>query len=222
VLGPASGRRGGSDQRGPRSTRIPIRDAQARRRDAEHGPTPTSTPSAPTSLTAVSGKSITAGRRLSDGGPRTPALDQALPGILHRPRRSAGSFSTGLGVISSLKSQGPAPVDRRGGSRQPTARSPPMRSASCTPRSGPSRRLVLVNTYEDQVPGEQEVNSTLSGRGSAATLQQRCWPTGTTRSRTKTSPASGRTAIHPAAGGRHRLREDAEDGPGEGRQPFLG
>src|SRR6185437_10031609 len=75
-LGPASGRRGTSDH-GTSKHADPIGTASP---SPTPTPTPTSTPSAPVSLTAVSGKSVTAvGDSVMVAA--TPALDQALPGI---------------------------------------------------------------------------------------------------------------------------------------------
>ncbi len=69
--------------------------------DSAATPTPTSTPSAPTSLTAVSGKEITAvGDSVMVAA--TPALDQALPGI-YIDAQVGRQFSTGLEVISDAE-----------------------------------------------------------------------------------------------------------------------
>jgi len=156
VLGPASGRRGGSDH-GASKHADPIRTPSPS--PTPSTPTPTSTPSAPTSLTAVSGKSITAvGDSVMVAA--TPALDQALPGI-YIDAQVGRQFSTGLGVISSLKSQGLLrSIVVVGLGTNGTVTSDEV--SELYAEIGPSRRLVLVNTYEDR-SWEQEVNSTLSG-----------------------------------------------------------
>jgi hypothetical protein len=122
-------------------------------------PKPTSTPSAPTSLTAVSGKEITAvGDSVMVAA--TPALDQALPGI-YIDAQVGRQFSTGLEVISSLKAQGLLrSIVVVGLGTNGTVTSDEV--SELYSEIGPTRRLVLVNTYEDR-SWEQEVNSTLGG-----------------------------------------------------------
>jgi hypothetical protein len=122
-------------------------------------PTPTSTPSAPTSLTAVSGKEITAvGDSVMVAA--TPALDSALPGI-YIDAQVGRQFSTGLEVISSLKAQGQLrSIVVVGLGTNGTVTSDEI--SELYAEIGPTRRLVLVNTYEDR-SWEQEVNSTLAG-----------------------------------------------------------
>jgi hypothetical protein len=124
-------------------------------------PTPTSTPTpSPTaSLTAVSGKEITAvGDSVMVAA--TPALDQALPGI-YIDAQVGRQFSTGLGVISELKSQGLLrPIVVVGLGTNGTVTSDEI--SQLYSEIGPGHLLVLVNTYEDR-SWEQEVNSTLSG-----------------------------------------------------------
>jgi len=120
-------------------------------------PTPTSTPSP--SLTAVSGKSVTAvGDSVMVAA--TPALDQALPGI-YIDAQVGRQFSTGLDVISTLKSEGLLrSIVVVGLGTNGTVTSGEI--SELYAEIGPGRRLVLVNTYEDR-SWEQEVNSTLSG-----------------------------------------------------------
>ncbi|HEY3903556.1 MAG TPA: hypothetical protein VGM14_06630 [Streptosporangiaceae bacterium] len=159
-LGPASGRRGNSNH-GAAKNADPIRTPSPSATPGTPTPTstPSSTPSAPTSLTAVSGKSVTAvGDSVMVAA--TPALDDALPGI-YIDAQVGRQFSTGLDVISTLKSEGLLrSIVVVGLGTNGTVTSDEV--SELYSEIGPSRRLVLVNTYEDR-SWEQEVNSTLSG-----------------------------------------------------------
>jgi hypothetical protein len=128
-----------------------------------NSPAPTSTPTPSTSLTAVSGKEITAvGDSVMVAA--TPALNQALPGI-YIDAQVGRQFSTGLDVISSLKAQGLLrSIVVVGLGTNGTVTSDEI--SELYAEIGPTRRLVLVNTYEDR-SWEQEVNSTLGGAVSA-------------------------------------------------------
>ena len=93
----------------------------------------------------------------------TPALQQALPGI-YIDAMVGRQFSTGLQVIAELKARGllrPIVVVGLGTNATVTADEISQLFAEI----GPSRRLVLVNTFEAR-PWEQEVNSTLAGAAS--------------------------------------------------------
>jgi hypothetical protein len=154
-IGPQAGGGHGTSARGTRKqpTQAPSRPATS------SSPTPTSTPTPTASLTAVSGKEITAvGDSVMVAA--TPALDQALPGI-YIDAQVGRQFSTGLEVISELKSQG---LLRRivvvGLGTNGTVTSDEI--GQLYSEIGPGHLLVLVNTYEDR-SWEQEVNSTLSG-----------------------------------------------------------
>ncbi len=134
--------------------------AQARSAGASpsSSPSPTSTP-----LSRVSGQSVTAvGDSIMVAA--TPALDQALPGI-YIDAMVGRQFSTGLSVIAQLKAQGllrPIVVVGLGTNGTVTAAEISQLFAEVG-----SRRLVLVNTFENR-SWEQEVNTTLA---TAATSQ---------------------------------------------------
>jgi len=156
-LGPQAGGGHGTSVRGASKHQNPVQTPSAAATPSTH--TPTSTPSAPTSLTAVSGKEITAvGDSVMVAA--TPALDSALPGI-YIDAQVGRQFSTGLEVISSLKAQGLLrSIVVVGLGTNGTVTSDEV--SELYAEIGPNRRLVLVNTYEDR-SWEQEVNSTLSG-----------------------------------------------------------
>lgn len=122
------------------------------------------TPSgSPTSPAAVSGQSVTAvGDSIMVAA--TPALDQALPGI-YIDAMVGRQFSTGLDVIAQLKAQGQlrSVVVVGLGTNGPVT---PDEIGQLFAEIGPSRRLVLVNTFEAR-SWEQEVNSVLAGAASA-------------------------------------------------------
>ncbi len=161
-LGPRSG--GGHATSGRGTSRQRPGPAQSPSRPAaSNSPAPTSTPSAPPSLTAVSGKEITAvGDSVMVAA--TPALDQDLPGI-YIDAQVGRQFSTGLEVIAELKAQGLLrSIVVVGLGTNGTVTSDEI--SQLYSEIGPTRRLVLVNTYEDR-SWEQEVNSTLSGAVSA-------------------------------------------------------
>lgn len=157
-LRPVGGRRGTSDH-GSSKHAHPIRTPSRSATPRASTPTPSSTPSGPTSLTAVSGKSVTAvGDSVMVAA--TPALDQALPGI-YIDAQVGRQFSTGLSVISELKSEGQLrSIVVVGLGTNGTVTSDEV--SELYSEIGPNRRLVLVNTYEDR-SWEQEVNSTLAG-----------------------------------------------------------
>lgn len=150
----------------PVSARHSGRPAGKRLRTRRARPTPSSSPSAtptPIALAKVSGSSITAvGDSVMVAA--TPALDQALPGI-SIDAMVGRQFSTGLDVIASLKAQGQLrPIVVVGLGTNGTVTSDEI--AQLFAEIGPSRRLVLVNTYEDR-SWEQEVNSTLASAAAA-------------------------------------------------------
>jgi hypothetical protein len=125
------------------------------------GPSPSGSPSPTPSLTAlpdVSGREVTAvGDSVMVAA--TPALDQALPGIVINAMVGR-QFYTGLQVIDQLKSEGllrPIVVVGLGTNGTVT----PAEISQLFAEIGPGRRLVLVNTYEAR-SWEQEVNSTLA------------------------------------------------------------
>jgi hypothetical protein len=89
----------------------------------------------------------------------TPALDEALPGILINAMVGR-QFYTGLQVIEQLKSEGQLrPIVVVGLGTNGTVTTGEI--SQLFAEIGPDRRLVLVNTYEAR-SWEQEVNSTLA------------------------------------------------------------
>ena len=158
-LGPQAGGGHGTSARGTskQPAQTPSRPATS------SSPTPTSTPTPTASLTSVSGKEITAvGDSVMVAA--TPALNQALPGI-YIDAQVGRQFSTGLDVISSLKAQGLLrSIVVVGLGTNGTVTSDEI--SELYAEIGPTRRLVLVNTYEDR-SWEQEVNSALGGAVSA-------------------------------------------------------
>jgi hypothetical protein len=154
-LGPAGKRRDNSNH-GTSKRADPIRTSSP---SPTSTPTPTPTSTSSPSLTAVSGKSVTAvGDSVMVAA--TPALDNALPGI-YIDAQVGRQFSTGLDVISTLKSEGLLrSIVVVGLGTNGTVTSDEV--SELYAEIGPTRRLVLVNTYEER-SWEQEVNSTLSG-----------------------------------------------------------
>lgn len=148
-LGPASGARRAHQARA------------ARPRTSPPGiPTPTASP---TPLADVSGQSVTAvGDSVMVAA--TPALDQALPGI-YIDAMVGRQFSTGLAVIAQLKAEGRLrSIVVVGLGTNGTVTSDEI--SQLFAEIGPSRRLVLVNTFEDR-SWEQEVNGTLAAAAAA-------------------------------------------------------
>ena len=130
---------------------------QVTQRQAAH-PASAARTSAAATATRVSGRSVSAvGDSIMVAS--TPALVSALPGI-YIDAAVGRQFSTGLQVIDALKAKGllrhivvvglgtngPVTADQIG---------------QLFAEIGPSRKLVLVNTYENR-PWEQEVNSILA------------------------------------------------------------
>jgi hypothetical protein len=124
--------------------------------------TPSPTPSA-TVLPKVSGDEVTAvGDSVMVAA--TPALDQALPGI-YIDAVVGRQFYTGLQVIAELKSEGELrPIVVVGLGTNGTVTTDEI--SQLFAEIGPTRRLVLVNTYEAR-SWEQEVNSTLAAAAAA-------------------------------------------------------
>jgi hypothetical protein len=153
ALGPGATGGGRTSSAGPGGT------AGTGRPDATRSPSSSPSPSASdTPLAHVSGSEITAvGDSVMVAA--TPALDEALPGILINAMVGR-QFYTGLQVIEQLKSEGQLrPIVVVGLGTNGTVTTGEI--SQLFAEIGPDRRLVLVNTYEAR-SWEQEVNSTLA------------------------------------------------------------
>lgn len=139
---------------------------QSAQRSPSADPSPSSTPTpagSPSPLSNVSGQSVTAvGDSVMVAA--TPALDQDLPGI-YIDAMVGRQFSTGLDVIAQLKAEGQlrSIVVVGLGTNGPITSD---EISQLFAEIGPTRRLVLVNTFEDR-SWEQEVNSMLAAAATA-------------------------------------------------------